>query len=298
MKKIIKLTESELSKVIKKIITEVTIPKTTDEIKDFQSWVVNVKKNKTILGKGGDDGKWGPKTQLAWNTYSNEYNKNVKKTSKKKPLVTPSTSVLQIAKIWFNKLTKGKNPSKNSSLLFDGSKLIWLSNGSEIESWGATSGVNLLNAEPSQWLDLAKNIFSSKQEKSKLKGFGPIPEGKYTVGKLQTSKLERTNPFMDFVRLIFKTNQTNHDWNKDTASTRISWGYYRAPIISNSGTKTYGRSDFYIHGGALPASHGCIDLTSSMDDFAKFYSSWASKYKKNSIQLTVKYSSSLINILA
>ena len=80
MKKIIKLTESELSKVIKKIITEVTIPKTTDEIKDFQSWVVNVKKNKTILGKGGDsgfgdDGKWGSKTQLAWNTYSNEYNK-------------------------------------------------------------------------------------------------------------------------------------------------------------------------------------------------------------------------------
>ena len=104
--------------------------------------------------------------------------------------------------------------------------------------------------------------------------------------------------FIDFIKVIFQSGQSKHDWNTDTAGTRISWGYYRATITPKSGTNTYNRGSFYVHGGALPASHGCIDLTSSMDDFAKFYSSWATKYKKNRIPLMVKYSSSFTGIVA
>ena len=287
------MTESDLTRIVKRVIIESVTPKTPIEIKKFQSWVMNVIKDKNILGKSGADSVWGPKTQSAWNKYSGKYTIS----SQKKQSTNNQTGFLSVVTLWFNKLTKGTNPSKNSSLLFNGNELVWLSNGSKIESWGATSGVNLLNAEPSQWLDLAKNMFSSSQEKSKLKNFGPIPEGVYTVGKLQTSRLERTNPFMDLVRWIFKSGQQNHDWNRNTSGTRISWGYYRAPITSNKGTNTYGRGDFYIHGGAFPASHGCIDLTSEMEDFAKFFSSWAAKYKRNSIPLTVKYSNSIIDIV-
>lgn len=297
------LKETQLSLIHQNLINEVNEKKPSgyNETLDFQTWVIKTKKDKNILGKGGktgfgDDGNWGDKTEKAWNKYKNEYKKPNSKNNK---FVDPSkgaNSLSKVVKDLFVKLTKGKNPASNSSLLFDGNKLMWVSNGSVINSWKATSGVNLLNAEPNQWLTIAKNLFSSKQEKSKLKEFGPTPEGDYYVGKLQTSNLEKTNPFMDFARVLFQKGQSSHDWNKDTAGTRIAWGYYRAPIIPKSGTNTYGRSSFYVHGGALPASHGCIDLTSSMDDFAKFYSSWAAKYKKNSIPLKVKYSSFFENI--
>lgn len=289
------LTENQLSLIHQNLINEVNEKKPSgyNETLDFQTWVIKTKKDKNILGKGGktgfgDDGNWGANTERAWNKYKNEY---------KTPISSKgANSISKVAKDLFVKLTKGKNPASDSSLLFDGYKLMWISNGSVINSWKATSGVNLLNAEPSQWLTIAKNIFSSKQEKSKLKNFGPTPEGDYYVGRLETSSLEKTNPFMDFVRVIFQKGQSGHDWNKNTAGTRISWGYYRAAIIPKSGTNTYGRGSFYVHGGALPASHGCIDLTSSMDDFAKFYSSWAAKYKKNRIPLKVKYSSVFDNI--
>ena len=296
MRNIIRLTESELVNLVKKVISEGKKPQTKDEIKKFQSWVINTKKDKKILGTGGDsgfgdDGIWGSKTNIAWEKYGSSYVPN-------KVINNMADSLPEVAKIWYNKLTKGKNPDGNSSLLFDGKSLKWLSNGSVINSWRATSGVNLLNAEPNEWLTLAKNIFSSNKEKSKLKEFGPTPEGEYYVGKLQSSKLGKTNPFIDFIKVIFQSGQSKHDWNTDTAGSRISWGYYRATITPKSGTNTYGRGSFYVHGGALPASHGCIDLTSSMDDFAKFYSSWATKYKKNRIPLRVKYSSSFTGVVA
>lgn len=47
-------------------------------LKDFQRWVINVKGNKTILGKGGstgfgDDGVWGSNSAKAWAQYGTEY---------------------------------------------------------------------------------------------------------------------------------------------------------------------------------------------------------------------------------
>lgn len=40
-----------------------------------------------------------------------------------------------------------------------------------------------------------------------------------------------------------------------------SWGKVRTWIYANEDTKTYGRSGFSIHGGSMPGSAGCIDLT-------------------------------------
>jgi hypothetical protein len=51
---------------------------TKAQLKAFQQWVINVKKDKTILGSGGDsgfgdDGLWGSKSAKAWAKYGNEY---------------------------------------------------------------------------------------------------------------------------------------------------------------------------------------------------------------------------------
>ena len=50
-----------------------------------------------------------------------------------------------------------------------------------------------------------------------------------------------------------------------------SWGNSRVWLDASKDTNTYGRSGFSIHGGAIPGSAGCIDLTSSMDDFTKWF---------------------------
>jgi len=52
--------------------------KTSDEVLKFQQWVINTKKDKSILGKGGstgygDDGKWGTNSGIAWDKYGKEY---------------------------------------------------------------------------------------------------------------------------------------------------------------------------------------------------------------------------------
>lgn len=54
--------------------------KSENAIRKFQYYVINTKKDETILGSGGnsgygDDGKWGGKTKAAWDKYGEEYKK-------------------------------------------------------------------------------------------------------------------------------------------------------------------------------------------------------------------------------
>ena len=44
-----------------------------NNVKDFQSWVINTKRDNVILGKYGVDGKWGKRTSSAWLKYGEEY---------------------------------------------------------------------------------------------------------------------------------------------------------------------------------------------------------------------------------
>jgi len=43
------------------------------DVKGFQEWVLNTKKDNQILGKYGADGKWGKRTSNAWLKYGEEY---------------------------------------------------------------------------------------------------------------------------------------------------------------------------------------------------------------------------------
>jgi hypothetical protein len=47
--------------------------KTSTELMDFQKWVINTKKDTTILGNYGADGKWGSKSASAFAKYGKEY---------------------------------------------------------------------------------------------------------------------------------------------------------------------------------------------------------------------------------
>lgn len=57
--------------------------------------------------------------------------------------------------------------------------------------------------------------------------------------------------------------------------------------LQNEGTETYGRSDFYLHGGGLWGSRGCIDCGSGITDFKKAFLS--NQLGNDKVYLQVKY---------
>ena len=198
----------------------------------------------------------------------------------------------------YHQFTDGKNPSKNSYLQFDGFKLSWVSNGTTIRTWKAHSGSTLLNTKPKDYLKLLKSTFTKSNQswaidKKLGKNFGPIPNGEYFVGYVQSRNNESSYfKLIDTLKAlpsIFSSKSSTPSFFDNTSISRVSWGNYRAPIKPIGGTKTYGRSSFYIHGGNIEGSHGCIDLTSQMDDFGPFYLAWLVKNKVRGIKLIVKY---------
>jgi hypothetical protein len=48
-----------------------------EDVKAFQTWVIDEKNDNQILGKYGADGKWGKKTSNAWLKYGEEYKTSV-----------------------------------------------------------------------------------------------------------------------------------------------------------------------------------------------------------------------------
>jgi RHS repeat-associated protein len=69
---------------------------------------------------------------------------------------------------------------------------------------------------------------------------GPVPPGLYEVDMTQLTDPGRVG---DFLRNL-----------------RGDWGDWRVPLVPLEGTNTYGRSDFFLHGGSMPGSAGCIDF--------------------------------------
>ena len=69
---------------------------------------------------------------------------------------------------------------------------------------------------------------------------GPIPPGRYTLNKDNVTNPNRVG---DILR-----------------NTQGDWGDWRVPLVPDRRTRTYGRSGFFLHGGSLPGSAGCIDI--------------------------------------
>ena len=75
----------------------------------------------------------------------------------------------------------------------------------------------------------------------KTKNIGPIPKGQYYILK---NELDNPSKIWDLGRTVGTGD----------------WGDWRVPIHPVGRHKIYGRSGFYMHGGAIPGSAGCIDI--------------------------------------
>lgn len=140
-------------------------------------------------------------------------------------------------------------------LHWDGDELHYKINGTSFRSWPGTSGKVWF--WPAGWRDQSK------------KSFGPIPEGTYQTGDIQTVYRDIDPGLWDELKYFF-TNPAHNFGTKEGETevfSQIAWGNHRIPIYGEK----LGRSGFYIHGGTLRGSSGCIDLGDGMESFAKFW---------------------------
>jgi len=109
----------------------------------------------------------------------------------------------------------------------------------------------------------------------KIQSKGPLPEGKY---KVDPSRTQSISSISSWDRL--KGSIGGGTW----PGLEKSWGEYRTWLTPKNGTNTFDRSGFTIHGGTVPGSAGCIDLTNRNNSFH----SWLKSYGKPLI-LNVNY---------
>ncbi|WP_299223129.1 RHS repeat-associated core domain-containing protein [uncultured Psychroserpens sp.] len=117
--------------------------------------------------------------------------------------------------------------SEVKSLYYDGNYLSVLnSEGNTIYSTFATSG---------------RGKYINQSQYQSLKNLGPIPEGTYSLGN-----------DWDYIpkwrQLINIVNPRNGDW-----------GDYNISLKPIDGNNNWGRNNFYLHGGLINGSAGCID---------------------------------------
>lgn len=114
-----------------------------------------------------------------------------------------------------------------------------------------------------------KGLFDYSRERQKIPFQGPIPAGEYWV---QPSQMWENNWFKSMLR-----------------APRGAWGNFRLTIHPYPGTITHGRGGFFIHGGAVAGSAGCIDLVGHIDKFVKRLKQELGGLPECYIPLTVQY---------
>ena len=157
---------------------------------------------------------------------------------------------------------KPVNVKPGQYAVFDGKKFTLYENNKPIISWDAVSG--------------AKGYQSPEYQSVKDKG--TIPEGTYVA---RQSELQRMSP-IDWV--IGWSRLLSEDLGGKWPGSEYSWGSSRVWLEPSKETNTYGRDDFSIHGGWVPSSAGCIDLTSDMDNFVALFD-----YIGNDLIIKVEY---------
>jgi len=119
-----------------------------------------------------------------------------------------------------------------------------------------------------KWHAVSGLLGSTKNDQNKP-DIGPIPEGIYEAQFRNTLDIESHQNLWDELKWLIKSP---------------SWGTIVTPLMPDKSTNTFGRSNFYIHGGWVAGSKGCIDLTTNNNVFHAILR----LYKRN-FKLIVKY---------
>ena len=126
-----------------------------------------------------------------------------------------------------------------------------------------------------EWEGTSGREGNQNKESQELENKGPIPEGQYIVDPSRTQSISEISTADRVKGLVGRG-----PW----PGLENSWGEHRTWLKPTEETNTYKRSGFTIHGGRVPGSAGCIDLTSRNNNFH----SWL-KSRSKPLILNVKY---------
>lgn len=164
----------------------------------------------------------------------------------------------------------------NCSLFFNGNKLKWLNgNNDEIYSWDASTSKDFDSKK------MYSSQYKNPRETMNISSYGATPEGMYQIGETQIRDESvqawltgMWKTFQSGVTGRFGGSRTAWHWNANTQVSKDAWGDFRFPLIPESGTEMFGRSDMYLHGGKSPGSAGCIDTTKHISEIARLIIAW------------------------
>ena len=119
--------------------------------------------------------------------------------------------------------------------------------------------------------------FDYSKGRQKEKSTGPIPEGNYYILKDKIQKFDELSTFQQALGTVVRGQ-----WR----GAVYAWGSYRFEIYPKKVTiGNVTRGDFFIHGGSVRGSAGCIDLCSGISPFVHYFN----QHPQNKIHLIVKY---------
>ncbi len=136
---------------------------------------------------------------------------------------------------------------------FDGKKFDVYYKGNVIKSWPAVSGRGKSPRD-------SRPTVCQLPKYQACEHIGPIPSGIYYIHQNEIQ-------YMDNITIgNFNSNNPRAD------REGRAWGKYRVLLHPGKNTDLRGRkADMYVHGGKYAGSAGCIDLTSNIDDFIKWF---------------------------
>ena len=132
---------------------------------------------------------------------------------------------------------------------------------------GGVIRFNAVSGRPGAGAD-GRPVFDYSKDRQEKANVGPIPEGDYWI---DPAELWANNP-LKWVK--------NAPW---------AWGSHRITIHPYRRTDTYCRGGFFIHGGWVAGSAGCIDLTARMPIFVAQLKAEVGESRSCRISLTVAY---------
>ncbi len=136
---------------------------------------------------------------------------------------------------------------------FDGKKFDVYYKGNVIKSWPAVSGRGKSPRD-------SRPTVCQLPEYQACEHIGPTPSGVYYIYQNEIQ-------YMDNITV---GNFNNNSLLADKEGG--AWGKFRVPLRPDTNTDLFGRKpDMYIHGGSYAGSAGCIDLTSNIDNFIKWF---------------------------
>jgi hypothetical protein len=192
--------------------------------------------------------------------------------------------------------------AKELYLLYDGSYLKAIADGTVARRWPATTGKLDLIATMPKFIKRATQTW---------KKFGALPDKcTYTLGSLITAEKNVDPSILDKIKYAYgelrligkelkdrvekefsepekdkKELDEAVDFREKSTTSKIAWGENRIKIKGSC----VGRGGFYIHGGELKGSSGCLDVGKNMPDFAEWWGVNTVGRRRN-ILLRVDYS--------